>query len=75
MNPNLHHVRALLGADLTNQVEQISRELQQESDDLVVWVDSKLLRGIPARGGVITDSLIPGSDEHLDQLDNVRRTA
>jgi hypothetical protein len=68
VNHNLHHVREQIGADLTVQVDRIITELEQRTDQLVAWVDNELLRGIPARGGVVTDSFIPGSDDHLDQL-------
>jgi hypothetical protein len=72
---NLHHVRQLLGADLIGQVEQITTDLNQRTEQLTAWVDVELLRGIPACGGVITDSVIPGSDDHMDWLDNIRRSA
>ena len=66
---NLQHVRAQLGADLVEQVDEITQDLGQEVDTLTAWIDNSLLRGIPAIGGVITDSTIPGSDEHLDSMD------
>jgi hypothetical protein len=68
---NLLHVRQLVGTDLVDQVDRITQEMNAATDE-IAWVDRDLLRGIPAIGGVITDSHVPGSDEHLD---NIRRTA
>lgn len=75
MAQNLHRVRQLIGEDLADQVEEISRDMDQQVDTVVQATlpgDSRRLRGIPAVGrvaGVQTDTVIPGSDEHLDQMD------
>jgi hypothetical protein len=72
---NIHHVRHLIGIDLVQQVDRITEELNQQTNDLTAWIDNDLLRGIPLKGGVITDSVIPGSDEHMDWFDNSRLSA
>jgi hypothetical protein len=73
--PNLYHVRQLIGADLVRQVNAAIEDLSSQTNEITAWVDNDLLRGIPAKGGVITDSVIPGSDEHMDWLDNIRQSA
>jgi hypothetical protein len=76
---NLHHVRHLLGTNLVDQVNEITRTLNQETETLCNTTlpgDTRRLRGIPAIGhgvqGSVTDQFIPGSDEHLDMLDTLR---
>jgi hypothetical protein len=72
---NLHRVRELIGQDLADQVAEISRDMNTQVDTVVSATlpgDARRLRGIPAIGrvgGVITDSTVPGSDEHLDEMD------
>ena len=66
---NLHHVRREIGSDLVDQVNEITQDFNTQTEVITAWVDNELLRGIPAKGGVITDSTIPGSDDHVDRLD------
>lgn len=76
MAQNLFRVRQLIGADLVRQVEQISHEMDHQVETVVNATlpgDSRRMRGIPmfAKGvsGVQTDGFVPGSDEHLDEMD------
>jgi hypothetical protein len=74
---NLHHVRREIGDKLVDQVEQITRDFNAETDTVCSATlpgDGRRLRGIPAIGGVggcITDAVVPGSDEHLDMMDDL----
>jgi len=76
MAQNLHRVREMVGADLVEQVEEITRTMNEQVDTVVSATlpgDSRRIRGIPmfAKGvsGIQTDSFVPGSDAHLDEMD------
>jgi hypothetical protein len=58
---------------LSRQVAAIARDNDQSATvaNAPRLLDKVRLRGIPAIGGVITDSVIPGSDEHCENLDGV----
>jgi hypothetical protein len=73
---NLNRVHDLVGEDLVEQVAEISRDMNAQVDTVVSATlpgDSRRLRGLPcfAKGvsGVQTDSYVPGSDEHLEDMD------
>jgi hypothetical protein len=71
-------VRDMIGTDLVDQVDKITSEFTAETAQTAAGVtlpgDSRRLRGLPAIGrsvgGVVTDSYVPGSDEHLDDMDD-----
>jgi hypothetical protein len=68
---SLQHVHAIVDADLRAQVAQIARELDQQTDATIKaapWIDWALLRGVPLIGGPIVGEVIPGSEEHVEQL-------
>lgn len=75
MAQSLHRVRELIGADLDDQVKEVTREFEIQSDAVAQGphLDGRRLRGIPAisreAGGVVTDSFVPGCDEHLEEMD------
>ncbi len=75
---NLHHVRHLIGTDLVQQVDRITRDMNAQTETVCSATlpgDTRRLRGIPAIGGVggcVTDQFVPGSDEHLDMLDDLQ---
>jgi hypothetical protein len=63
------------GAQRTAQsVAECERDglFDENTDEVLLWVDRRQIRGLPAIGrsssGVVTDSFVPGSDEHLDQM-------
>jgi hypothetical protein len=61
---SLHRVRELIGADLEQQVEEISREMNQQVDTVVKATlagDNRRLRGLPAVGRGVSGH-IPGTD-------------
>jgi hypothetical protein len=75
MAQSLNRVRELIGADLDDQVQEATREFDMQTDVAAQGphLDRQRLRGIPcyAKGvsGVQADSLVPGSDEHLEMMD------
>jgi hypothetical protein len=73
---NLHHVRDLIGADLTEQVDRITSALNEQTEVVVRRFDNP--RGWPFSGEGIGGAIygtIPGTDEHVERLDNVRNVA
>ena len=72
---SLQQVRELLGEDLADQVEQISRELSIETEEacerLLLFLDNRKLRGIPAIGPGV-DGAISGSNptDWIDMLED-----
>ena len=62
---SLQRVRELLGEDLADQVEQISRELSIETEEacerILMFLDNRKLRGIPAVGRGVSGH-IAGTD-------------
>lgn len=62
---SLQKVRELLGADLVQQVERISQELNIETEEacerVLMFLDNRKLRGIPAIGKGVSGH-IAGTD-------------
>ena len=73
---NIYEARRAAAQKLDENVAQIKRDVPTDHDDdevLLMWLDYRKLRGLPAIGrgvsGHPTDSVVPGSDEHLDEMD------
>ena len=72
---SLQQVRELLGEDLADQVEQISRELSIETEEacerLLLFLDNRKLRGIPAIGPGV-DGAVAGTNptDWIDMLED-----
>jgi hypothetical protein len=67
--------RKQIAGQLAEQVDEITRDLGEQTDTVIGnaprLIDGRELRGWPAVGrvrGVVTDSVVPGSDEHLEEL-------
>jgi hypothetical protein len=77
VNISIELTRRLLQAELSAKVREITRDFDAETAAVIEnapgLIDSRRIRGIPmqAKGvsGVQTDSFVPGSDEHLDEMD------
>ena len=75
MNINIHDARRSSAGTLDANMAGCERDglFSQEDDATVLmWMDHRRLRGLPAIGkgvsGHPTDSFVPGSDEHLEQM-------
>lgn len=71
---NIYEARKQAAERLDDCMAENQRmETPDEDDDVLLWLDKRKLRGLPmyARGvgGVQTDSFVPGSDEHCDEMD------
>ena len=57
---NLHHVRHLVGTDLVNQVDKITRDFDQQTETVCSATlpgDARRLRGIPAIGRGVSGAI------------------
>ena len=75
MSKSLFQAR-LAAARLNDELLQELRDSEDVQEELSIATaagDGRKLRGLPcfAKGasGVVTDSFVPGSDEHLEQMD------
>jgi hypothetical protein len=73
---SLNAARRAAAARTAGSVERCERDGlfdDDEDGEGLLWIDRAKLRGLPAIGrgssGVVTDSCVPGSDEHLEWLD------
>jgi hypothetical protein len=72
---SLNEARRSAGGTLDASIAGCERDglFKENSDDTVRWVDWQSLRGLPAVGrgarGCVTDSTVPGSDQHCDAMD------
>jgi len=45
----------------------------EDTHAALMWIDYRTLRGLPCLskgvGGIQTDTFVPGSDQHLDEMD------
>ena len=71
--PGGRHEAAAVTAESVARCERDGLFDDDEDREGLLWMDRAKLRGLPAVGrgssGVVTDSSVPGSDEHLDWLD------
>ena len=75
MARSLNEARKEAAARTAESIERCERDGcfgESTDDEVLLWIDRRALRGIPAIGrgssGVVSDSCVPGSDEHLDQM-------
>jgi hypothetical protein len=73
VNISLNEARRKVADNLDNHVRKLSAEaVDARTVTGVRHDDRKRLRGLPCiakrTSGVVTDSFIPGSDEHLDSM-------
>lgn len=65
---------ALLNQELLQELRD-SEHVEEELTSATAAGDTRKLRGLPcyAKGasGVLTDSFVPGSDEHLEMMEGV----
>jgi hypothetical protein len=75
---SLNEARRAAAAVTAESVQRCERDGlfndDEEDREGMLWIDRAKLRGLPAIGrgssGVISDSLVPGSDEHCEWLDS-----
>jgi hypothetical protein len=71
---NIYEARRAAAQKLDENMAQIKRDVPTDHDDenVLMWLDYRKLRGLPclAKGvsGHPTDSFVPGSDEHLEEM-------
>jgi hypothetical protein len=72
---NIYEARRSSAGTLDGSMARCERDGLFNADEdevLLMWLDYKALRGIPSIGkgvsGHPTDSFVPGSDEHLEQI-------
>ncbi len=75
MNINIHDARRSSAGTIEASIASCERDglfTPDEDEVLLMWIDYRKLRGLPAIGkgvsGHPTDSFVPGSDEHLDAM-------
>jgi hypothetical protein len=73
---NIYEARASSAGTIDGSIARCERDglfNDDEDEVMLLWLDRGKLRGIPclAKGtnGVMSDSVVPGSDEHIDQMD------
>jgi hypothetical protein len=72
---SLNEARRSASGTLDASVAGCERDglFNEDEHDVLRWVDRAKLRGLPCVGrgvgGVVTDGLVPGSDEHCDAMD------
>ena len=73
MNKSLQEARREAANRTAESIDRIPLEnFVEDTHAALMWIDYRKLRGLPAIGkgvsGHPTDSFVPGSDEHLEQI-------
>ena len=72
MNKSLQQARLEAAERTAESIARMDFDEPEDTHALLMWIDYRKLRGLPAIGkgvsGHPTDSFVPGSDEHLEEM-------